>query len=114
VLLVYVQVQAICRLVLRRSARLATSLLVAVLRLQDWFQAPHRLVVAVDGAVFLKCTNWRKYLMQYLGEAFGEHSTPPDLQAIVLQLLCMHFSCRIAVGPGTVQPMAAHPCLCPA
>lgn len=69
--IMYVQVQSICRLVLRRSARLAASLLVAVLRLQDWFQAPRRLVVAVDGGVFLKCTNWRKYLTQYLGEAFG-------------------------------------------
>ena len=68
------QVQAICRLVLRRSARLAASLLVAVLRLQDWFQAPRRLVVAVDGGVFLKCANWRKYLTQYLSEAFGEQS----------------------------------------
>ena len=66
------QVQSICRLVLRRSARLAASLLVAVLRLQDWFQAPRRLVVAVDGGVFLKCTNWRKFLTKYLGEAFGE------------------------------------------
>lgn len=70
-IIMYVQVQSICRLVLRRSARLAASLLVAVLRLQDWFQAPRRLVVAVDGGVFLKCTNWRKYLTQYLGEAFG-------------------------------------------
>jgi hexokinase len=69
--IMYMQVQSICRLVLRRSARLAASLLVAVLRLQDWFQAPRRLVVAVDGGVFLKCTNWRKYLTQYLGEAFG-------------------------------------------
>jgi hypothetical protein len=59
-------------LVLRRSARLATSLLVAVLRLQDWFQAPRHLVVAVDGGVFLKCANWCKYLTHYLAEAFGE------------------------------------------
>jgi len=70
------QVQSICRLVLRRSARLATSLLVAVLRLQDWMQAPRRLVVAVDGGVFLKCKNWRKYLTQYLAEAFGETHSP--------------------------------------
>jgi hexokinase len=66
------QVQSICRLVLRRSARLATSLLVAVLRLQEWFMAPRHLVVAVDGGVFLKCAHWRKYLTQYLAEAFGE------------------------------------------
>ncbi len=56
----------------RRSARLAASLLVAVLRLQNWMEVPRRLVVAVDGGVFLKYTNWRKFLRQYLCEAFGE------------------------------------------
>jgi hexokinase len=66
------QVQNICRLVLRRSARLAASLLVSVLRLQDWLSEPHRLVVAVDGGVFLKCTSWRKLLTEHLSEAFGE------------------------------------------
>jgi hexokinase len=77
------QVQSICRLVLRRSARLATSLLVAVLRLQDWLLAPRRLVVAVDGGVFLKCTNWRKYLTHYLAEAFGE-----EQRTAVMGLCC--------------------------
>lgn len=72
---VCMQVQSLCRLVLRRSARLASSLLVAVLRLQDWTLAPRRLVVAVDGAVFLKCANWRKFLRQHLAEAFGGHMT---------------------------------------
>jgi hexokinase len=65
-------VQSICRLVVRRSARLAASLLVAVLRLQNWFEAPRRLVVAVDGGVFLKYANWRKFLNRSLREAFGE------------------------------------------
>lgn len=66
------QIQSICRLVARRSARLAACLLVAVLRLQNWMEVPRRLVVAVDGGVFLKYTNWRKFLRQYLCEAFGE------------------------------------------
>lgn len=55
----------------RRSARLAACLLVAVLRLQNWMEVPRRLVVAVDGGVFLKYNNWRKFLRQYLCEAFG-------------------------------------------
>jgi hypothetical protein len=67
-----VQVQSICRLVARRSARLAACLLVAVLRLQNWMEYPRRLVVAVDGGVFLKYNNWRKFLRQYLCEAFGK------------------------------------------
>lgn len=79
----FLQVQSICRLVLRRSARLASSLLVAVLRLQDWLQAPRRLVVAVDGGVFLKCTNWRKYLTHYLAEAFGKE------QSAAMGVLCL-------------------------
>jgi hexokinase len=66
------QIQSICRLVARRSARLAASLLVAVLRLQNWMEVPRRLVVSVDGGVFLKYNNWRKFLRQYLCEAFGE------------------------------------------
>lgn len=66
------QVQAICRLVVRRSARMASLLLVAVLRLQGWTEAPRRLVVAVDGGVFLKYHNWRRFLDHYLREAFGE------------------------------------------
>lgn len=67
----WLQIQSICRLVARRSARLAASLLIAVLRLQNWMEVPRRLVVAVDGGVFLKYTNWRKFLRQYLCEAFG-------------------------------------------
>ena len=31
-----------------------------------------RLVVAVDGGVFLKYHNWRRFLDHYLREAFGE------------------------------------------
>ncbi|KAF8070974.1 HXK1 [Scenedesmus sp. PABB004] len=64
-------IQAICRLVTRRSARVAAGLLVAVLRLQGWLDAPRRLVVAVDGGVFLKYANWRTFLDTYLREAFG-------------------------------------------
>eukprot|EP00879_Flechtneria_rotunda_P019548 GHRR01020535.1.p1 GENE.GHRR01020535.1~~GHRR01020535.1.p1 ORF type:complete len:376 (+),score=140.95 GHRR01020535.1:786-1913(+) len=64
-------VQAICRLVVRRSARVAAALLVAVLRLQGWMDEPRRLVIAVDGGVFLKYANWRVYLGHYLREAFG-------------------------------------------
>jgi hexokinase len=60
------------RLVVRRSARMAAVLLVAVLRLQGWQEQPRRLVVAVDGGVFLKYHNWRKFLDTYLREAFGE------------------------------------------
>jgi hexokinase len=60
------------RLVVRRSARMAATLLVAVLRLQGWQEQPRRLVVAVDGGVFLKYRNWRTFLDTYLREAFGE------------------------------------------
>lgn len=67
-------VQSICRLVVRRSARMAAALLVAVLRLQGWMENPHRLVVAVDGGVFLKYTRWRVFLHQYLKEAFGSRA----------------------------------------
>lgn len=67
-----VQVQSIVRLVVRRSARTAAALLVAVLRLQGWLDAPRRLVVAVDGGVIIKYHNWRKFLDVYLREAFGE------------------------------------------
>lgn len=67
-------VQSIVRLVVRRSARMAACLLVAVLRLQDWLESPRRLVVAVDGGVFLKYHNWRKFLDQYLREAFGSRA----------------------------------------
>lgn len=87
----FLQVQSICRLVLRRSARLASSLLVAVLRLQDWLQVPRRLVVAVDGGVFLKCTNWRKYLTHYLAEAFGKEQ----------QSAAMGVCSALAVGAGS-------------
>jgi hypothetical protein len=31
-------------------------------------------VVAVDGGVYLKYENWRKFLDEYLREAFGESS----------------------------------------
>jgi hypothetical protein len=65
------QIQSIVRLVVRRSARMAAVLLVAVLRLQGWQEQPRRLVVAVDGGVFLKYHNWRKFLDTYLREAFG-------------------------------------------
>jgi hexokinase len=67
-------VQSIFRLVVRRSARMAAALLVAVLRLQDWMEQPRRLVVAVDGGVFLKYPMWRRFLDQYLKEAFGPHA----------------------------------------
>jgi hypothetical protein len=66
------QIQSIVRLVVRRSARMAATLLVAVLRLQGWQEQPRRLVVAVDGGVFLKYHNWRTFLDTYLREAFGE------------------------------------------
>jgi len=49
---------------------------VAVLRLQNWMEVPRRLVVAVDGGVFLKYANWRKFLRQYLCEAFGKIAVP--------------------------------------
>eukprot|EP00878_Enallax_costatus_P039146 GHUV01044687.1.p1 GENE.GHUV01044687.1~~GHUV01044687.1.p1 ORF type:complete len:119 (-),score=28.14 GHUV01044687.1:116-472(-) len=67
-------VQAICRLVVRRSARMAAALLVAVLKLQGWMENPRRLVVAVDGGVFLKYPKWRRFLDQSLREAFGERT----------------------------------------
>eukprot|EP00878_Enallax_costatus_P020038 GHUV01021167.1.p1 GENE.GHUV01021167.1~~GHUV01021167.1.p1 ORF type:complete len:457 (+),score=164.86 GHUV01021167.1:206-1576(+) len=67
-------VQAICRLVVRRSARMAAALLVAVLKLQGWMENPRRLVVAVDGGVFLKYPKWRRFLDQSLREAFGSRS----------------------------------------
>ncbi|WIA31832.1 hypothetical protein OEZ86_002699 [Tetradesmus obliquus] len=67
-------IQSIVRLVVRRSARMAAVLLVAVLRLQGWQEAPRRLVVAVDGGVFLKYHNWRVFLDTYLREAFGSRA----------------------------------------
>ncbi|WIA11704.1 hypothetical protein OEZ85_011800 [Tetradesmus obliquus] len=67
-------IQSIVRLVVRRSARMAAILLVAVLRLQGWQEAPRRLVVAVDGGVFLKYHNWRVFLDTYLREAFGSRA----------------------------------------
>lgn len=66
-------VQSICRLVVRRSARMAAIALVAILRLQGWMDAPRRIVVAVDGGVFLKYYNWRVFLDQYLRETFAHH-----------------------------------------
>ncbi|KAI8475386.1 MAG: hexokinase [Monoraphidium minutum] len=61
-------VQSVCRLVVRRSARMAAVATLAILRLQGWLDAPRRLVVAVDGGVFLKYYNWRLFLDQYLRE----------------------------------------------
>jgi Hexokinase len=84
-------VQAIVRLVVRRSARTAASLLVAVLRLQGWLEAPRRLVVAVDGGVFLKYVNWRHFLDAYLRESFGadqSRALPPRCLLATLYLHC--------------------------
>ncbi|KIY99972.1 hexokinase [Monoraphidium neglectum] len=66
-------VQSVCRLVVRRSARMAAIALVAILRLQGWLDAPRRIVVAVDGGVFLKYYNWRVFLDQYMRETFAHH-----------------------------------------
>lgn len=66
-------VQSICRLVVRRSARMAAVALMAILRLQGWLEAPRRLVVAVDGGVFLKYYNWRLFLDAYLRECIAHH-----------------------------------------
>lgn len=107
----FLQVQSICRLVLRRSARLASSLLVAVLRLQDWLATPRRLVVAVDGGVFLKCTNWRKYLTHYLAEAFGKEQSVTAMQGVrclgswIWQQACDgHCSCQSDHAPFVTPP----------
>jgi hexokinase len=75
--------------VARRSARLAASLLVSVLRLQNWMEVPRRLVVAVDGGVFLKYNNWRTFLRQYLCEAFGACC----IRAVVV--CCMPCQCSL-------------------
>lgn len=96
-------VQSICRLVARRSARLAACLLVAVLRLQNWMEYPRRLVVAVDGGVFLKYNNWRKFLRQYLCEAFGSRCR---------ELLCLLEFTPVAdgssFGAAVIAAAAAH------
>jgi hypothetical protein len=103
----HAQVQRICRLVTRRSARLAASLLVAVLRLQGWMELPRRLVVAVDGGVFLKYHNWRKFLDAALREAFGERCVWGGLRAA----WCAGWRARApwcaerARGPGLLPPM---------
>jgi hypothetical protein len=41
-------------------------------RAQGWLEAPRRIVVAVDGGVFLKYYNWRVFLDDYLRESLGE------------------------------------------
>jgi hexokinase len=65
------QVQEICRLVVRRSARVCATLLSAVLHLQEWYDNPTRITIAADGGVILNYPNWRKYHEQYLLEAIG-------------------------------------------
>ena len=65
--------QQVCRLVVRRSARLAARLLAATLRQQRWTERPRHITVAVDGGVVLKYANWRRYLDEYLAEALGEY-----------------------------------------
>lgn len=90
------QIQSIVRLVVRRSARMAAILLVAVLRLQGWQEAPRRLVVAVDGGVFLKYHNWRVFLDTYLREAFGEPTAAtacrkPRCSAAAILVTCLRF-----------------------
>lgn len=84
------------RLVVRRSARMAAVLLVAVLRLQGWQEAPRRLVVAVDGGVFLKYHNWRVFLDTYLREAFGELTAAtacrkPRCSGAAMPVTCLRF-----------------------
>jgi len=63
--------QQVCRLVVRRSARLAARLLAAALRQQRWHEAPRPIALAADGGVVLKYANWRRYLEEYLAEALG-------------------------------------------
>jgi hexokinase len=63
--------QQLCRLVVRRSARMAARLLAATLRQQRWSEKPRPITVAVDGGVVLKYANWRRYLDEYLAEALG-------------------------------------------
>jgi len=63
--------QLLCRLVVRRSARMAARLLAATLRQQRWAERPRPITVAVDGGVVLKYANWRRYLDEYLAEALG-------------------------------------------
>jgi hexokinase len=63
--------QQLCRLVVRRSARMAARLLAATLRQQRWNERPRPITVAVDGGVVLKYANWRRYLDEYLAEALG-------------------------------------------
>lgn len=63
--------QQLCRLVVRRSARMAARLLAATLRQQRWSERPRPITVAVDGGVVLKYANWRRYLDEYLAEALG-------------------------------------------
>jgi hexokinase len=63
--------QQLCRLVVRRSARLAARLLAATLRQQRWTEKPRTITIAVDGGVVLKYANWRRYLDEYLAEALG-------------------------------------------
>lgn len=108
------QIQSICRLVARRSARLAASLLVAVLRLQGWMEAPRRLVVAVDGGVFLKYTNWRYFLRQYLCEAFGEcTSQAGKLELFILLFWQRLLHCKSARSAAVLRHnyTCQHPCL---
>jgi hexokinase len=105
------QIQSIVRLVVRRSARMAATLLVAVLRLQGWQEQPRRLVVAVDGGVFLKYHNWRTFLDTYLREAFGELAAA-DWAAVRMALCRASSACSSSTLAGSKQrhPTPVHVC----
>lgn len=99
-------VQSICRLVVRRSARMAAIAMVAILRLQGWLEAPRRMVVAVDGGVFLKYYNWRVFLDQYMRECFAHHGKDPrQLAALVEFRPQADGSC---IGAALLAAAAAH------
>lgn len=80
--------QWVCRLVVRRSARTAAVLLLGTLRHQGWLQEPSRMVVAVDGGVWLKYANWQHYLHAHLRELLGEEQGMGDRG-----LVCDGFGC---------------------
>jgi hexokinase len=69
-------IQKVCRMVVKRSARVFTAALMALLRQQKWLEAaaPKRVTIAVDGGVILKYANWRKYQKEALREALGDRS----------------------------------------
>ncbi|GBF92337.1 hexokinase [Raphidocelis subcapitata] len=78
-------VQSVCRLVVRRSARMAAVALLAILRLQGWLESPRRTVVAVDGGVFLKYYGWRVFLDEYIAEGLVHHGQDAKRLAALIQ-----------------------------